>query len=54
MVTLQCDPSDTGLGAALLQLQQPASFALRALTQTEMIFAQIEKDNRHCVRLREI
>ena len=33
-VTLQCDASDTKLGAALLQLQQPARFASRAITQT--------------------
>ena len=43
-VTLQCDASDTGLGAALLQLQQPVSFASRALTQTETRYAQIEKE----------
>ena len=43
-VTLQCDASDTGLGAALLQLQQPVSFASRALTQTETRHAQIEKE----------
>ena len=42
-VTLQCDTSDTGLGAALLQLQQPVSFSSRALTQTETRYAQIEK-----------
>ncbi|KAK2551986.1 Retrovirus-related Pol polyprotein from transposon 297 [Acropora cervicornis] len=43
-VTLQCDASDTGLGAVLLQLQQPVSFASRALTQTETRYAQIEKE----------
>ena len=43
-VTLQCDASDTGLGAALLQLQQSVSFASRALTQTETRYAQIEKE----------
>ena len=43
-VTLQCDASETGLGAALLQLQQPVSFASRALTQTETRYAQIEKE----------
>ena len=43
-VTLQCDASDTGLGAALLQLQQPVSFSSRALTQTETRYAQIEKE----------
>ena len=43
-VTLQCDASDTVLGAVLLQLQQPVSFASRALTQTETRYAQIEKE----------
>ena len=43
-VTLQCDASDTGLGAVLLQLQQPVSFASRALTQIETRYAQIEKE----------
>ena len=43
-VTLQCDASHTGLGAALLWLQQPVSFASRALTQTETRYAQIEKE----------
>ena len=43
-VSLQCDASETGLGAALLQLQQPVSFASRALTQTETRYAQIERE----------
>ena len=43
-VSLQCDASETGLGAALLQLQQSMSFASRALTQTETRYAQIEKE----------
>ena len=43
-VTLQCDASDTGLGAALLQLQQPVRFASRALTQTETRYTQIDKE----------
>ena len=43
-VTLQCDASETGLGAALLQLQQPVSFAPRALTSTETRYAQIQKE----------
>ena len=43
-VSLQCDTSETGLGAALLQLQHPVSFASRALTQTETRYAQIEKE----------
>ena len=43
-VTLQCDASGTGLGASLLQLQHPVSFASRALTQTATRYAQIEKE----------
>lgn len=43
-VTLQCNASQTGLGAALLQLQQPVSLASRALIQTETRYAQIEKE----------
>ena len=42
--SLQCDVSDTGLGAALLQFQQPVSFASRGLTQTEIRYAQIKKE----------
>lgn len=40
----QCDASDLGLGAALLQNGQPVSFASRALTPTEIRYAQIEKE----------
>lgn len=41
---IQCDASETGLGAALLQNGQPVSFASRALTPTEIRYAQIEKE----------
>lgn len=34
-LTIQCDASDKGLGAALLQQGQPVAFASRALTDTE-------------------
>ena len=34
-VALQYDASETGLGATLLQLEHPVSFASRAFTQTE-------------------
>ncbi len=43
-VTLQCDASDTGLGATLLQGGQPVAYASRALTLTERNYAQIEKE----------
>ncbi|KAI4887128.1 hypothetical protein NFI96_019030, partial [Prochilodus magdalenae] len=43
-LTVQCDASDTGLGAALVQRGKPIAFASRALTQTERGYAQIEKE----------
>lgn len=43
-LTLQCDASETGLGAALTQKGKPVAFASRALTHTERGYAQIEKE----------
>lgn len=43
-LTLQCDASETGLGAALTQKGKPVAFASRALTPTERGYAQIEKE----------
>ena len=43
-VTLQCDASQSGLGAALMQAGQPVAFALRALAAAETRYAQIEKE----------
>ena len=38
-VTLQCDASECGLGAALLQLGQPVAYASRALSLTEQSYS---------------
>ena len=43
-VTLQCDASQAGLGAALMQKDQPVAYASRALTPTETCYAQTEKE----------
>ena len=43
-LTIQCDASQRGLGAALLQSQKPVAYASSALTQTETRYAQIEKE----------
>ena len=43
-VTIQCNASEYGLGAALLQKNKPVCFASRPLTSTEKNYAQIEKE----------
>ena len=43
-VTVQCDVSEHGLGAALLQNGPPVAFASPSLSQTERQYAQIEKE----------
>ncbi len=43
-LVLQCDASDFGLGAALMQDGAPIAFASRRMTQTEQGYAQIEKE----------
>ena len=41
---IQCDASQTGLGAALLQEGRPIAYTSRALTDTEERYAQIGKE----------
>ena len=43
-VVVQCDASERGSGAALLQNGQPVAFASRSLSQTERKYAQIEEE----------
>ena len=40
-VTIQCDASQSGQGAALLQNGQPVAYTSRALTPAETRYAQI-------------
>ena len=42
-VELQCDASDKGLGACLMQGGQPVAYASRCMTETEVNYTQIEK-----------
>ena len=41
---VQCDSSLNGLGAALMQNEQPIGYASRALTETKCCYAHIEKE----------
>ena len=43
-VELQCDASQKGLGACLMQDGQPVAYASRSLTNAEQHYAQIEKE----------
>lgn len=49
--TIQCDASEKGLGATLLQKGQPVAFASRSLTPSEQNYAQIEKVFSHRICL---
>ena len=42
-VTIQCDASQSGLGACILQQGKPIAYASRALSKAELNYAQIEK-----------
>ena len=44
-VTIQCDASEKGSGATLMQNGQPIAFASRALSNIEQAYAQIEKES---------
>lgn len=43
-VELQCDASDRGLGACLVQGGQPVAYVSRSMTETEGNYGQIEKE----------
>ncbi|MES9973449.1 MAG: RNase H-like domain-containing protein, partial [Candidatus Thiodiazotropha sp.] len=43
-LVIQCDSSQYGLGAVLLQNERPVDYRSRALTETEQRYAQIEKE----------
>ena len=43
-VVIQCNVSQSGLGAALLQEKRPVAYGSRVMTQTEQSYARIEKD----------
>ena len=43
-VVIQCDASQSGLGAALLQEGCPVAYSSRVMTPTEQNYAQIEKE----------
>lgn len=43
-LVIQCDASSRGLGAALIQEEQPLANASRALTDPETRYATIEKE----------
>ena len=43
-MTLRCDASQFGLGAALLQNEQPEAYASKAMSYAETRYPQIEKE----------
>ena len=44
LVTVQVDASEIGLGAALLQDDQPVTFTREALMDTEKRYANVEQE----------
>ena len=44
MLEIQCDSSQSGLGAALILNGHPIAYSSRALTETESRYVQIEKE----------
>ena len=44
-LTIQCDASSIGLGAVLMQEGKPLAYASRALSDTEVGYAKIEKES---------
>ncbi|XP_030031283.2 uncharacterized protein K02A2.6 [Manduca sexta] len=45
LITLSVDASKDGLGSVLLQNAQPVAYGSRALTDTEKLYSQIEKES---------
>ena len=43
-LTIQCDASQNGLGACLMQVGTPIAFSSRSLSETEKRYSQIEKE----------
>ena len=43
-ITIQCDGSQNGVGACLMQDEKPIAYASKALTDTQQRWAQIEKE----------
>jgi hypothetical protein len=43
-IVLQSDASETGLGATIMQENQPIAYASKAFTDTETRYTQIEKE----------
>ena len=46
LLELQCDASDKGLGACLMQDGQPIAYASRSLTSAKQQYAKIETDHK--------